>query len=230
MNNTFPSVARLIVTRGPNVHQEYTLPQHDVSLGRSANSEIVFGDPEVSRHHAQISCQQGAYFVADWGSTNGTFVNGQRVIGQTRLQDGDEIELGDAVRLVFYQAAPHNAAEPPPQSAGAAAETQLDFAAGAWAASPEQTPRPSNESPSEPAVGAAVGPEPDPWPEAPPRARSSRRMLLGCGCLVIALAFLCAATLFFLDGYQQGRLLYCGGLRPFWETLLGPIGFAPVCP
>lgn len=226
-----PSAARLVVTRGPNLHQEYTLPRHDLSLGRSAKNDIVFGDPEISRQHAQIAYQQGSYFIADWGSTNGTFVNGQRVIGQTRLQDGDEIELGDAVRLEFQVAASQavTRVDVPIADSSLEVETRMGFSPEPWTPPLEQTPEIDAWSPGEPAVapGGVHAAEDGDADSAP--SRSSRRVLLGCGCAVIALAFLCAAALFFLDSYDQGRLLYCGALRPFWEIVLGPFGFTPAC-
>lgn len=69
------------------------------------------------------------------------------------------------------------------------------------------------------------------YPELAVPSEPRRRVhpvLLGCGILLLT-AFLCTATLFFLDAYDNGRLLYCGGLRPFWQFLLGPFGFAPLC-
>lgn len=225
-----PTAARLVVTRGPNLHQEYTLPRQDVSLGRSAKNDIMFGDPEISRQHAQIAYQQGAYFITDWGSTNGTFVNGQRVIGQTRLQDGDEIELGDTVRLVF-RLSPSQAVtqvDVPVASSNPEVKTKMGSSAEPWM--PLQTPQPDAWSPPEPAMVPVGEPTPDDWEAATPASRSSRHTVLGCGCAIVLLAFLCGTTLFFLDSYEQGRLLYCGVLRPFWEVLLGPFGFAPVCP
>jgi hypothetical protein len=59
--------------------------------------------------------------------------------------------------------------------------------------------------------------------------RNRRRWVLGCGCGCLLVVFLCMATLFFLDSYEQGRLLYCGPLQPLFEMLLDPLGFSPAC-
>jgi hypothetical protein len=54
-------------------------------------------------------------------------------------------------------------------------------------------------------------------------------LLIGCG-LLAALLLVCAGTFLLLDNYQGGRLLYCGAARPIFEFVLGPFGFAPICP
>jgi hypothetical protein len=63
-----------------------------------------------------------------------------------------------------------------------------------------------------------------------PTAAGTQRWLLGCAGLLLLLCLCGTVTLFALDAYDQGRLLYCGSLRPLWETLLGPFGFNPICP
>jgi pSer/pThr/pTyr-binding forkhead associated (FHA) protein len=55
---------------------------------------VPLSDQNVSRRHAQISPGQGAYVVADLGSTNGTMVNGTRIHGEQRLVDGDILSFG----------------------------------------------------------------------------------------------------------------------------------------
>lgn len=234
--------ARIVIGRGPSPQKEYTLNQTETTIGRSASNKIALPDPEVSRRHARIVRESGRYYVEDWGSTNGTFVNGQRLTGRMRLNDGDRIALGDAVVMIFHDAAAEEMptvltppvreepweAEPAEPLPAAEAEEEE-----AWVA--EWVYPPSSEP--ETAVPASRRPEPAPppsYPEITPPDTigppSARRRLLTCGCIVLLLLFLCAATLFFLDAYQQGRLLYCGPLRPFFEIALGPFGFAPACP
>jgi hypothetical protein len=55
-----------------------------------------------------------------------------------------------------------------------------------------------------------------------------RGFWLGCG-LFLALLLVCLGTFLLLDTFQDGRLLYCGALRPVFEFILGPFGFAPIC-
>jgi hypothetical protein len=73
----------------------------EVTVGRSDRADVAIGwDGEVSRLHAEIECVAGEWLVADDGlSSNGTFVNGQRVVGRRRLTDGDAIRVGATVIL-----------------------------------------------------------------------------------------------------------------------------------
>ena len=64
-----------------------------ISLGRNLDNDIIIEDKRVSRHHAQIRFVQGAFFLYDLASANGTMVNNQP-IEQVTLRDGDVISLG----------------------------------------------------------------------------------------------------------------------------------------
>ena len=68
-------------------------------VGRSAGSQGgLGGDPAISRHHARFTVtHDGGLMLEDLGSTNGTFVNGDRVTGPRALQPGDVIEVGETV-------------------------------------------------------------------------------------------------------------------------------------
>jgi pSer/pThr/pTyr-binding forkhead associated (FHA) protein len=65
-------------------------------LGRQA-ADLVLEDPQVSRRHASVRPAGDALEVEDHGSLNGTWVNGARVGGATRLAPGDRVRLGDTV-------------------------------------------------------------------------------------------------------------------------------------
>jgi len=63
--------------------------------------DILLNDRSVSRMHAQIDEAQGKLFLYDLNSTNGTYVNGQRIIAEEReIKEGDEIQIGN-VRFVL---------------------------------------------------------------------------------------------------------------------------------
>ena len=62
-------------------------------LGRSREADIVIDDPNVSRRHAELRCDDGRWTIADRGSTNGVKVNGRRV-QEAPLEPGDGIVLG----------------------------------------------------------------------------------------------------------------------------------------
>ena len=79
--------------------ETFFLAESRATIGRLETNEIPIPDPGLSRHHAEISSENGQYLLTDLGSTNGTFVNGKRIAEKT-LKDGDKIGIGK-VSLVF---------------------------------------------------------------------------------------------------------------------------------
>jgi hypothetical protein len=67
------------------------------TIGRGRQSDIVLGDPNVSREHAEIRPRGGSWVITDLGSTNGSQLNGRRLEGSEVLRSGDEIELGESM-------------------------------------------------------------------------------------------------------------------------------------
>jgi pSer/pThr/pTyr-binding forkhead associated (FHA) protein len=63
-------------------------------LGRGTDCGLQIPSREASRNHAEVRFEDGRYVVRDLGSTNGTFVNGERVEGTRALSPGDRIEIG----------------------------------------------------------------------------------------------------------------------------------------
>jgi len=93
-----PAAAR--VAQAATVARSYPLDPSDpqITIGREG-SDIVLENPQVSRNHATIERADGKHVLRDAGSTNGTFVNGQRV-SQHTLVPGDVIQIG-AFKLVY---------------------------------------------------------------------------------------------------------------------------------
>jgi Protein of unknown function (DUF3662)/FHA domain len=89
---------RALLKIGGKRHQ---IPPDGAVLGRSRDCEITIEDPNVSRRHAEVRLEDGAWSITDLGSTNGIEVNGERV-GTARLEPGDRIVLG-RTELVFEQ-------------------------------------------------------------------------------------------------------------------------------
>ncbi len=216
--------ARLTVQKGPQPNQTFDLAKDQLTIGRSSTNDVAITDPEISRKQARLVKQGTDYAIEDLGSTNGTFVNDRRIVGLTPLHDGDIIEFGEAIRLLY--------------EAESTLPVDLPFQPQPRPQSPPSAPEPRKVEPAK-VQQAPVAPPPfAPPPFAPQpnliveeeKSASScqRNLLLGCGGLIL-LIFLCTATLFFLDAYQQGRLLYCGPLQSLWKLILGPFGFAPLC-
>ena len=93
-------VQRLVMRRGPSPGAIYDLTGAEVLIGRGARCQIIIRDDEISREHCKLVKSSGGYELVDTTSTNGTFVNGQRV-RQRLLNAGELIELGDSVTLLY---------------------------------------------------------------------------------------------------------------------------------
>lgn len=78
----------------------------DVTIGRGAKNDLALASPTVSREHAEITCRDGRWFIADRGSFNGTFLNGTRVQPGTPLplRHADRIGLGSETILFSWPA------------------------------------------------------------------------------------------------------------------------------
>ena len=104
-----PALLYLIVVRGGIPGTMLRLAQSASSIGRSAENTFQLHDATVSRRHAVISIDTaGKAWIMDLGSTNGTFVDGERVPLQTpiRIKDGSRIQLGSSTLLKYLKLDP----------------------------------------------------------------------------------------------------------------------------
>src|SRR5689334_19131331 len=92
---------QLIMRSGPTPGAAFTLEGDQITIGRDSVNEIVINDAEISRRHARLTFQGGKYVLEDLGSTNGTFVNGQRLAGPRVLKAGEVVSLGEQIVMVF---------------------------------------------------------------------------------------------------------------------------------
>ena len=88
---------RLLVEGAPGLHDgsEYELGD-DLLLGRGSQADIQLEDPFASSRHARIVRQGGLAVIEDLGSTNGTLLNGEPLLGPQPLHAGDRIRIGDS--------------------------------------------------------------------------------------------------------------------------------------
>lgn len=115
--------------------QREVIAEANISAGRAPTSALAFAptDTRASAHHAEISFDGSGYVLRDTGSTNGTYVNGQRVY-TTRLASGDLIEFGTGGPQVQFEV------EGEASSALVVAKTQaLDRASAGLSTVPSQT-------------------------------------------------------------------------------------------
>jgi pSer/pThr/pTyr-binding forkhead associated (FHA) protein len=73
----------------------HELVEKAITIGRAADNAIVISDPSISMYHAQLVLEGDIYRLKELGSTNGTYVNGNRVT-ETLLRFGDQIRFGTA--------------------------------------------------------------------------------------------------------------------------------------
>jgi len=200
------SLASFLVRSGGLAGQRLSVKTPVVNIGRADYNDLVVPDPSVSTSHAKLQRREGVWVLVDLDSTNGTFVDGERVKGEAPLAPGATVRLGD-VQLVFEPTddglsiakgggtqmlrtphstaanAPPRPAAPPPQPP--ASPSPASPAPGAKAAPPL---RPQAPTPSRP------GPRPKrPAAQQPPPQKgkgcggSAAALVVGCGALVALL-------------------------------------------
>ena len=90
----------LLDLTGEHVERVYELSDEQVIIGRRDDCAISLTGNTISRRHAQIRHTDGAYYLTDLGSTNGTMLNGEILVGEEQLRDRDEIGVG-IFKLIF---------------------------------------------------------------------------------------------------------------------------------
>jgi len=88
--------ARFQVEAGPDKGRIINLGTFSQVIGRHSGCDIVLNDSSISRRHALLEWKQGRFTITDLGSTNGTWVNGFRIVAIV-LEPGDEVALGTTV-------------------------------------------------------------------------------------------------------------------------------------
>lgn len=176
--------------------REIKIGEETTTIGRASDNDISFlSDSNVSRYHAEIKIRNGQYWLSDLGSSNGTTVNGQRVVRAVLLNDGDRIVLGGSSEVVFTTAAVEEDEPAEEATAGAAAGAGRD------------SPADEAETGGEAAEPTEQGAE-----EATAHKPAKMNWLVGCAGITFGLALIAvvAAVLF-----NQ-----CGGPPP--ETVCSP--------
>ena len=102
--NTPPSpeaapLASLLFRSGSFKGRRFPIKVPVVNIGRGDYNDVVIGDPSVSTMHAKLQRREAVWILTDLGSTNGTFVEGEQLTGETPLTPGTTLRFGDVIAL-----------------------------------------------------------------------------------------------------------------------------------
>jgi pSer/pThr/pTyr-binding forkhead associated (FHA) protein len=206
---------QLTMRTGPNAGRIHKLGTGETTIGRDPGNSITIADPEISRRHARLTRQDEYYLLEDLNSTNGTFVNGRRLVGQYVLQPGDVINLGENITLLFEirrydpdATVVSPSVYPEPETPEPYSEPR-SWDPGAPKPKPTGADRraPAQQTPGSPTTLTSEGLEPMPEPQS--RNRALPWVLAGCGCFTIV----CLAG-FAAIWYIDANFLWCQ-LFPF---------------
>ncbi|HEX5493259.1 MAG TPA: FHA domain-containing protein [Mycobacteriales bacterium] len=87
----------LVVTSGSLAGTRISLGEQPVMIGRANDSTLVLTDDYASLHHARLTQREGEWYVEDLGSTNGTYLDRNKVAGPTPIPPGMPIRIGKTV-------------------------------------------------------------------------------------------------------------------------------------
>jgi predicted component of type VI protein secretion system len=104
-------VARLVLKLDNVLLREYNIADRPITIGRLPDNTIPLDNLAVSGHHARVVEEQGQFVLYDENSTNGTYVNGQKV-ARAALVNGDSVHVGRHV-LTFVDEEPMEAMQAP---------------------------------------------------------------------------------------------------------------------
>jgi pSer/pThr/pTyr-binding forkhead associated (FHA) protein len=121
---------RLVVVKGRPEGMEIPLPMPQFLIGRDPRCNLRPSSESVSKLHCAVVQRKEGVFVRDLKSTNGTFVNNDRIHGEVKVKDGDLIKVGPLVLAVKIQVAAGDPVRPSGNEEDQAVSWLLDFNAG----------------------------------------------------------------------------------------------------
>ena len=89
--------AELVAMNRPKEGRRYPLSLSPFYIGRTESNDIMVKDDHVSGQHAKLCFEEGQFWIEDLESTNGTYVNGERIAEKNPLKDEDLIKIGAAI-------------------------------------------------------------------------------------------------------------------------------------
>ena len=177
------ALANFLVKNGALKGQRLVVKTPVVNIGRADYNDLVFPDESVSTAHAKLQRREGVWVLVDLDSTNGTFVDGERIKGEAPLAPGASVRFGE-IGLVF---------EPTDDAAGVAKGGGTRMMEVMKPAPPPPPPPRPPKAPAPPAARASAPakPAPKPAPAKPkPKPPVAQEKKKGKGCGGSAAVFL----------------------------------------
>jgi len=94
----------LTILQGPGKGKRFELPDNEPQLIGRSSEALPLSDETISRRHAELTPDNGRWYLNDLDSTNGTYVNAVRVRGRHRLEPGDQVRTGNTLLLFGIEA------------------------------------------------------------------------------------------------------------------------------
>jgi FHA domain len=215
---------RLVVRQGPIQGQIFELNKGEITIGRDISNDFVINEAEVSRKHAKLTLEADRYKIEDLNSTNGTYIDGQRLIGPHLLAIGEVIMFGDNVGVIFD-------GEPSTPDVTVPGTIELGRTPVAAIPAPVESFVPPVAPPTAvmnvPPQAKTAMPEPEMEaenPVEPVRKPVNSWLLAGVGCLLVIIVVAIALFVFIDQPWKSGGGLYC--VSPF-DVIFKSLGYCP---
>ena len=91
----------VMIVEGELRGQKWVMHGEELTIGRGGEADIVLPERQISRLHVRIAHGADGYSIEDLQSKNGTHLNGEQLVGNAMLNDGDEIQIALAVKMRF---------------------------------------------------------------------------------------------------------------------------------
>ncbi len=213
---------RLVVRQGPIPGQIFELNGNEISIGRDIGNDIVINDAEVSRNHARFILEGDRYKIEDLNSTNGTYIDGQRLIGPHLMAIGEIIMFGDNVGMIYDgEPATSDVTVQSPVDLGMTPVSAIPAPVENYVPSIPQTVQKRDIAPAK--QPDLPGLQPEQMLEAEKKPINSW-LLAGCGCLLVIVILAIALLVFIDQPWKPGGGLYC--VSPF-DIIFKTIGYCP---
>ncbi|MBN8655441.1 MAG: FHA domain-containing protein [Anaerolineae bacterium] len=178
---------QFVMRSGPTPGVTFPLEGEQLTIGRDSTNGVAINDSEVSRKHARLMFQGGKYVLEDLGSTNGTFVNGQRLAGPVVLKAGDVVSLGEQIVLMYDAIA---------ADVGATVAVPRKAMQTVVPAAPSYAPQQAPAYASPPAYSA------------PPPAKKSNMLPIFIGVGALLFICMCAGFFWWVDSTYRWCILF----------------------